>query len=234
MNVEKNARKFTGLISVYQEKTYQNSGNLALLDLLPSYAKKVLDVGCGSGDNARILRQRGCCVWGITLSEMEAKVASRWCENVYILNAENEELPFSDESFDAIILSHVLEHMARPKETLVQLVRYLQRGGVVLAAVPNMAYWKLRLRFLSGNWEREETGWMDRTHLQFWSFNTAPQVFQNTPLVLQHYAVGDPTLPLWPLRHVFQSFCKRLDHKIGSRIPNFSAIQVLMVAKKPL
>lgn len=218
--------------NAYERKVYRNEGNPALLDLMPSGAKRILDVGCGAGSNARILKERGHLVWGITLSEEELRLSKPWCESIWLANVETDQFSLPTEHFDALLLSHVLEHLINPRETLVRLSRYIRKGGSILVAVPNMAHWRMRWRLLLGNWKRDENGFMDRTHLQFWSYLTAPELFRDVPYVLRQRYPGDPAVPLWPLRRVLPRLCKRIDYHLGRLLPNLFSMQVLLVAEK--
>jgi ubiquinone/menaquinone biosynthesis C-methylase UbiE len=211
---------------------YRNAGNRALLALIPAEPGKALDIGCGAGDNARVLRERGWKVWGVTLSPDEADLARPACEDVLIANVEFDDLPLEDKSFDVLIFSHVLEHMIQPAKTLARMARYLKDGGLVIIAVPNMAHLRLRWRFLRGNWHREDSGPMDRTHLQFFSFDTAPSVFENTPYELVVHGYDEPGVPMWKLRKVAPGLCARIDRVIGPRYPNLCTYQTLLVGKK--
>jgi 2-polyprenyl-3-methyl-5-hydroxy-6-metoxy-1,4-benzoquinol methylase len=211
---------------------YRNAGNAPLLALVPDGKLKILDVGCGAGDNARILQARGCTVYGLTLSDEEARLARPFCKDVFVKNAEFEELDLPDKSLDLIICSHVLEHMIQPAATLTRLCRYLRDGGQVLIAVPNMAHWRLRVRFLRGDWHREPQGMMDRTHLQFFSFTTGITLLNETPLTLEKHVAGDLSIPLWPLRRLFPGLCARLDTLIGRHWPNLYCTQTLLLARK--
>lgn len=217
--------------ALYRDKVYENQGNPALLRLVPAGVCRVLDVGCGAGANARLLKTDGCRVWGLTLSEKEALAAAPFCESVTVADAGGDEVAFDDGFFDLLLLSHVLEHLPSPRRVLTRLSRFLRPEGFVLAAVPNMAFWRMRYRFLRGDWERQEAGFLDRTHLQFWSFETAPEVFLETPFALARCDAGDPAVPLWPLRRLAPSFCKSIDHAVGFHIPNLAATQVLMLAR---
>ncbi len=214
-------------------QVYSNEGNRPLIDLVPADAKVVLDVGCGGGDNARVLRDRGCRVVGITVSNKESVVAGRWCERVLVADVEMDELDLEPGSFDAIVLSHVLEHMARPSEALARLAKYLRAGGIAAVAVPNMAFWRVRWRLAKGDWRREDAGWMDRTHLQFWSFRTAHEVFNGTPFSLEQRVGGSPAIPLWPARAIVPGLCQQVDSFFGSRCPQMFAMQVLLTARTP-
>lgn len=47
-------------------------------------------------------------------------------------------LPFEDESFDVVLLSHTLEHISEPQKLLDECRRVLVGGGLILIAVPFM------------------------------------------------------------------------------------------------
>jgi SAM-dependent methyltransferase len=221
------AHKQVGL----EHKVYQNVGNRTLLALLPIEARTVLDVGCGAGDNARLLRERGCRVWGVTLSLAEADLARPVCEEVRVADVESEDLDLPDGFFDAMLCSHVLEHLVRPQCVLRRLSRHLKTGGFVLIAVPNMAQWRLRLRFLRGDWKFDEAGAMDNTHLHFWSYWTADELI-TPPLVLRARIGGDPAVPLWPLRRLVPRLCKGIDRTLGPLWLNLFTTQTLLIAVK--
>lgn len=214
-----------------QRRTYRNEGNSALLRFLPHDTQKVLDVGCGAGDNARLLKASGCRIWGITLSESEAGLARTLCEEVKVVDIEASDLGFPKEFFDAIVCSHVLEHLVRPQAVAARLADYVKQGGTLLIAVPNMAHWRLRLRFLFGNWRFEETGSMDSTHLHFWSFQTAREMLA-PPWRLKIHVAGNPAMPLWPLRRFLPGMCRRMDILAARLFPNLFAIQTILVAEK--
>lgn len=221
------------LDELYRDKVYRNKGNQSLLELLPNDARRVLDVGCGAGDNARILRERGCQVWGVTLSEAEATAARSVCEAVLLGNVETDDLALPADSFDVLLLSHVLEHMVHPNRALTRLAAYLKPGGTALLAAPNMAHFHLRVRFLRGDWRREEHGAMDRTHLHFWSYLTVDEAFRDTPFRIVAKVPGMAAVPLWPLRRLLPPGALRWPDELGARLwPNLFAGQTLVVARR--
>jgi len=52
---------------------------------------------------------------------------------------------FPDDHFDAVVLWHVLEHVACPQSTIAEVARILRPGGVFLCGVPNFGSWEARL-----------------------------------------------------------------------------------------
>src|SRR5271156_6060058 len=152
---------------------YKNEGNLLLLDLLSPSVRSILDIGCGAGDNARVIRlkQPTAQIVGITLSSEEAGLAKQYLADVHVVDLDSSDLSFlGDCQFDAVILSHVLEHLKDPVAVLRRVLSYLRIGGQMLIAVPNVLEYKCRLRFLTGRFEYEDCGIMDRTHLHFFTW----------------------------------------------------------------
>lgn len=213
------------------ERTYVNEGNADLLALIPDGNHRVLDIGCGAGDNARGLRSRGHEVWGVTISPSEAQLARQWCEEVIVADVEKAFPRLPDGRFDAILFSHILEHLQRPRDLMAAALPALAPAGRLYVAVPNMAHWRLRVRFLKGDWTRPTEGPMDSTHIQFWSFHSIRELFHGLPLEIVHHG-GSFSIPLSPLRGAMPQVARWLDDKVGSRIPNFSAGQTLIVAQK--
>ena len=94
------------------EKVYHyKKGNPYVIGLVPKGAKYILDIGCGAGDNADILRDMGYTVDGITISEAEREEARKIMRNVYVHNVEQGIPAEISGKYDVIILSHVLEHI---------------------------------------------------------------------------------------------------------------------------
>lgn len=157
-----------------KNKIYENSGNQILIDLVPPSSKFILDVGCGAGNNAKLLSEMGKIVDGITLSDEEVKLASKYCRTVIKYNLEDglpEEL---ESSYDVVLCSHVLEHIAYPEKLLTDIKGKLNhKDSILLIALPNFLSYRNRLKILFGNFDYEQYGIMDYTHLRFYTFKSA-------------------------------------------------------------
>ena len=97
---------------------------------------KVLDVGCGTGENALMLARHGCQVTGIDLVEeaiktARAKAAERHIDALFLVgNALDLDQYFSEGAFDAVIdsgLFHALSDEERP--VYARQVRWALRPG---------------------------------------------------------------------------------------------------------
>ena len=150
------------------------SVNPAVLSRVPSGARRILDVGCGTGILGSVLKgeRPDRYVAGITHAEQEAERAREVLDHVVI--ADLETYDFSDlGQFDCVICSHVLEHLRNPMEVLARLRNVLAVDGVILIALPNVLYWRQRLQFLMGRFRYTQGGLMDNTHVVFFDWATA-------------------------------------------------------------
>jgi ubiquinone/menaquinone biosynthesis C-methylase UbiE len=214
---------------------YRNEGNLLLVSLLWPNVRTILDVGCGAGDNARVIRKvhENVEIVGITLSAEESKHARRHMAAVHLVDLDVSDLSFLGERrFDAVIFSHVLEHVKDPQRVLSLCARHHVRvGGQMLIAVPNVLYYKNRLRFLAGHFEYEESGIMDHTHLHFFTWHTADRYLVDTVKELKlEYKVGEGSVPLWVLRRWLLpvAVSTNLDMYFVRLFPNLFAQQIVM------
>ncbi len=93
----------------------------------------VLDAGCGSGRVFRYQLASGCRVVGVDIGDElrdNPNVGDR-------VRGDLERLPFAAASFDAVLASHVMEHLARPERALAEVARVLKPGGRFLLLTPN-------------------------------------------------------------------------------------------------
>ncbi len=90
--------------------------------------------------------------------------------------------------FDALVFSDVLEHVYDPRTTLEHYLRLLRPGGRVFISVPNAVVWTNRLRWSLGQVKYEDTGVMDRTHIRFFTFDTARELVRAAGCAVEHVA----------------------------------------------
>ncbi len=92
---------------------------------------QVLDVGCGGGFNSNYLAEHSFAVTGVDLSEESLAVATRYdsTNTVNYIRADAYELPFADNSFDAVIAMDFLEHVEDPARVIAEVSRVLRPKG---------------------------------------------------------------------------------------------------------
>lgn len=104
-----------------------------ILDLTaPRAGERLLDVGCGSGENLALFRQKGCDVTGIDPSPLLVDQAGqRLRSRAELHTGSAEELPFSDNEFDIVTLINALEFTNDPGQAVAEAIRVC-RGRVFI------------------------------------------------------------------------------------------------------
>lgn len=101
--------------------------------LLPLGSRgRVLEVGCGSGHLTRRLADRGVDVVGVDANPQASEVAGS--DRVRTMRAE--VLEFEDDSFDAIVSIHAIEHIPALEVALAEMARVLRPGGRAVFIYP--------------------------------------------------------------------------------------------------
>lgn len=159
-----------------KNKVYTNTGNTDVINLLPAGTKYILDIGCGDGSTATLLIKRNCVIDGITISEDEKAIAKLVMRNVYVYNVE-AGLPMQGAAmYDAVICSHVLEHICYPSQLIKDIHRVLKTNGVLIVALPNIMHYQSRWMLMKGNFNYQQAGIWDYTHFRWYTFHSAQQL----------------------------------------------------------
>ena len=103
---------------------------------LPHRGARLLDVGCGNGAFLRQMQQSG---WNVAGLDFDAE-AVKTCQAIGIAATQGtiETASFDASSFDAITLSHVIEHLYDPIAVLQQCYTLLKPGGKLYIETPNL------------------------------------------------------------------------------------------------
>jgi len=96
---------------------------------------RLIDVGCGSGEFLATMDQLGWDVCGVDIDEAALRQARRKGLPVSLGTLEEQNYPGA--AFDAVTMSHVIEHLSSPAETLREALRILKPGGSLVVLTPN-------------------------------------------------------------------------------------------------
>lgn len=117
----------------------KNNYAAVLIDQLRSLGitgGKLLDIGAGRGEVLRAARQAGWDATGIETSPTFAEHAAKY-SGAQIRREPLEQCVFDSNSFDAVVLGAVLEHLYNPDEVIGEIARILRPGGALFIDVPN-------------------------------------------------------------------------------------------------
>jgi 2-polyprenyl-3-methyl-5-hydroxy-6-metoxy-1,4-benzoquinol methylase len=175
--------------------TVRNSSQTLELALVGTDTS-VLDVGCATGYLARALVERGCVVTGV---EYEAEAAARALPSLaelFVVDLNDVDLAehLAGKTFDPVVFGDVLEHLTDPDRVLRSATKLLAPGGSVVISVPNVTHGSLRLAFLQGRWDYDDSGLLDCTHVHFFTRESALAMVREAGLVVTHLwaTVVDP------------------------------------------
>lgn len=122
------------------EKMWEQGSRKTILPFVQSHfeiKQHVLDVGCGSGYGSLKLQQAGYDVTGVDISEEMIRLAKqkRSNENIRFQQADINDLPFADATFDAMLSINVIEWTKVPEVALNEMTRVLKSGGLLCVGV---------------------------------------------------------------------------------------------------
>jgi SAM-dependent methyltransferase len=174
----------------------------------------LLDVGCGAGRYLDLMRRFGWDrVVGVDISETAADNARQLGLEAYA--GELSSVCFPERTFDAVSLSHTLEHVADPEALLREIRRIAKPGARVAIVVPNAR--SLCARLFRPYW----VGWeaprhlvnfspgalahaIERAGLELESLTTSAEDSGRMTLFCLSRALGDPNVVYTDDRHSFQ------------------------------
>lgn len=141
--------RLAAVLSLGQDRRWRKEMVDHVVEAAP---RVVLDVATGPAGVALQLAERtDAHVTGIDLSE---PMLRRGQNNVTAVNRQDrialvlgrgEQLPFPDNTFDALTFTYLLRYVADPRQTMAELARVVRPGGVVASlefAVPISVFWR--------------------------------------------------------------------------------------------
>jgi 2-polyprenyl-3-methyl-5-hydroxy-6-metoxy-1,4-benzoquinol methylase len=100
---------------------------------------RLLEVGCGSGQALRVLGRLGWDAEGVDFDR--AAVERARARGLRVRLGSLREQGYAAESFDAVVMSHLIEHVPDPLALLEECRRLLKPGGQLVVVTPNARSW---------------------------------------------------------------------------------------------
>jgi 2-polyprenyl-3-methyl-5-hydroxy-6-metoxy-1,4-benzoquinol methylase len=177
--------------NLYESKVedYFSAARKEILDLMPRYSERVLEIGCGSGQTLELLKKNRLCksAVGIELFENAANSARTRVDKVYQLDIEKDLAPPDLGQFDLILILDVLEHLIDPWSVLKRInIEYLKPGGKMIISLPNARHFTCLLPLLiKGDFNYLERGILDKTHLRFFTRKSGTKMLDEAGLSIE-------------------------------------------------
>jgi SAM-dependent methyltransferase len=122
---------------VLQKQDTQTEDFLSILDRIKQYQPngKLLELGCITGPFLSLARDLGYDGTGVEPDPWSAAYARRTF-GLTVHETPVPDLHFEDQTFDVIAMFHVMEHLTRPMDTLLDLRRILKDTGLLAIEIP--------------------------------------------------------------------------------------------------
>lgn len=167
----------------------------------------VLEVGCAGGATGKHLKDKlpVQSYVGIDISPEAADIAKRHLDRVIVADIEKTDLAIEyglkPGEFDLLLVLDVLEHLYDPWDSLAELSYYVKPGGYVIASLPNIQNITVLQGLIKGNWDYQNAGILDATHLRFFTLEGSKYMFRGAGLTIKNIEhVINPSLDMEKLK----------------------------------
>jgi SAM-dependent methyltransferase len=127
-----NSHLYSGLLGILMNYCHKKLENFK--DNKKAY-NKILEIGAGSAPHYKYINH--------TYNEYHVAETSDYAKDFHKDNSkvkfvtyDGKNLPYPDETFDRIIISHCLEHILSPEEFIKEMMSKLNTGGVLSISLP--------------------------------------------------------------------------------------------------
>jgi ubiquinone/menaquinone biosynthesis C-methylase UbiE len=98
---------------------------------------RLLEVGSGMGHLVAQLEDT-FETYGLDLNHWAVKESKSIIQKSSLQTASAQELPFTNNSFNVVIIKHIVEHLPNPEKAINEIGRITAKGGTLILATPNL------------------------------------------------------------------------------------------------
>ncbi len=102
--------------------------------IAPRTGEKVLDLAAGTGTSSAPFSEAGAAVFPTDISMGMLRVGKKQQPNLHFVAGDALQLPYGDESFDAVTISYGLRNVEHTTSALQEMLRVTKPGGRVVIA----------------------------------------------------------------------------------------------------
>jgi SAM-dependent methyltransferase len=133
-------RRSVAQIELFKQESGRDLTNLTLLEIGAGLGLTIATARLKFGVDA-IGLEPGGDEFGGTYELGRELLAECGLDPSLLVNGHGEDLPFDDDSFDAVISSNVIEHVGSPAKVFAECFRVLKPNGVCHMVIPNYGSW---------------------------------------------------------------------------------------------
>lgn len=137
-------------------------------------ASRLLDLGCGDGNNLAWLGQFAHSLWGSDYNLIRLARAKKIMPEAETFLANILDYPAPDNTFDMIFFNHVIEHIPDDMAALKEIRRILAPGGRLVLGAPNEGCWWWQLAY-----QRDPESLKTTDHVHFYTLPLIRERMEN-------------------------------------------------------
>ncbi|AMA08219.1 class I SAM-dependent methyltransferase [Picosynechococcus sp. PCC 73109] len=114
--------------------------------ILRQSSRKLLDIGCGTGDFLKVAKQYNWQVSGTEISPIASAKANQFLGEMCVATGDALSLELLSNYYDMVTLYHVIEHLLDPNTLIQKVYQLLKPGGIFFIETPNIAGFGAKLK----------------------------------------------------------------------------------------
>jgi len=155
---------------------------------------RLIDLGFGKGYILQLAKSYGFEVYGTDTSPSQVEsLRPLFGDRLHLVTLEDFALPWT--GFDAVVISHVLEHLERPDEFLGNVFRAMNPDGVLYVAVPDLE--SVQFQLFGKKWDAISP----LAHFQYFQQSTLTRLLKGSLFTdierVEHEPVREEIAPRW-------------------------------------
>jgi ubiquinone/menaquinone biosynthesis C-methylase UbiE len=137
LNQTYNKHLYSGFLGFLFKKNHELM-EINLFELNNKKNIKVLEIGGGTMPHIKFLKHPFNSYYSIDTDENNElnNFYKKKFPNIIYKKYNGNKIPFPDNSFNRIVISHCLEHILNPEKFLLEMLRVTKKGGVITVALP--------------------------------------------------------------------------------------------------